>query len=221
MIDIAASLAAVGRQSAEGCVKTWEDLERYEAVITESKPDLIIECGTFSGKSALWFARTAVCSVVTMDVTPYIDPPIRKALDEWKVADYTVSSVDPDMVALIAERAKTYKRVMVVLDSDHSASHVLAEMHAYGPMVTPGCYMVVEDTLLRHMPAEERRHYTGNPWDAVDEWLAVHGDEWELDTEVENLHPVTQFPGGWLRRKLRPQQDTPGVGGCPVGALGQ
>lgn len=221
MIDIEASLAAVGRQSAEGCVKTWEDLERYQAVIEATNPDLIIECGTFSGKSALWFARNSEADIVTMDVTPYIDPPIRVALDRFYVNDYTCSSTDPEMVATVAGSAAAHKRVMVVLDSDHSAPHVLAEMHAYGPLVTPGCYMVVEDTLLRHMPGEERRHYDGNPWDAVDEWMAVHGDEWELDTEIEAMHPVTQFPGGWLRRKLRPQQDTPGVGGTPVGALGR
>lgn len=200
MIDIEASLAAVGRQSAEGCVKTTEDLDRYREVISHTNPGLIIECGTFSGKSALWFARQGV-DVVTMDVTPYIDPPIRTELDLYGVRDFTCSSVDPEMVATVAGMAADYERVMVVLDSDHSAGHVLAEVNAYAPMVTPGCYMVVEDTLLRHMHRSERRHYTGNPADAVDEWMAEHGDEWAVDEAIEAMYPVSQFPGGWLRRR--------------------
>lgn len=202
MIDLAASLEAASRQHAEGCVKTWEDLDRYRRVIAETKPDLIIECGTFSGKSAVWFASVARCDVITIDTDPHIDPPIREAMDRLGIEDFVTSSTSWEMIELVQQRAMLGgdKRVMVVLDSDHSKSHVAAEMLYYGPLVTPGCYMVVEDTLLRWMPDEERKHYHGDPLDAVESWMAVHDDEWVIDTELENLHPVTQFPSGWLRR---------------------
>lgn len=198
-IDITASLEASARQHAEGCVKTTEDLDRYRTVIAATNPDLIVECGTFSGKSAVWFARVADCQVVTIDVTPHIDPDTRLLMNAVGVSDFVGSSTDPVSVQIVADIAADYERVMVVLDSDHSAAHVAAEMDAYGPMVTPGCYMVVEDGILRYMPEEERRHYTGDPLDAIEAFMAAT-DEWEMDTAVEAMHPVSQFPSGWLRR---------------------
>lgn len=201
MIDLAASLEAVSRQHAEGCVKTSEDLDRYRRVIASTNPDLIVECGTFSGKSALWFARTAQCQVVTIDVTPYIDPDTRVGLDEHEVIEIESSSVSPDTLARVNRIALGFERPMVVLDSDHSKAHVALEMLHYGPLVRSGGYMVVEDGLLRFMPEEERKHYNGDPLDAIEQFMAVNGHEWEIDSELEDLHPVTQFPSGWLRRR--------------------
>lgn len=200
IIDVKASLKASSRQHAEGCVKTTEDLARYRRVIEETRPDLIIECGTFSGKSAVWFARIADCQVITIDVTPYIDPDIRLVMDALGVDDRVGSSTDPDVVDDVTLMAVQHERVMVVLDSDHSAPHVAREMELYGPLVTPGCYMVVEDGILRWMPAEEQKHYDGNPLDAIEAWMEAHGDEWEIDVDIEGMSPVSQFPSGWLRR---------------------
>ena len=55
MIDVEASLAATSRQHAEGAVKVAEDLDRYRAVIAATKPEIVVECGTYDGGSAKWF----------------------------------------------------------------------------------------------------------------------------------------------------------------------
>jgi cephalosporin hydroxylase len=200
-IDITASLEASARQNFEGMVKTWEDVSRYEAIIEATRPDLIIECGTFSGKSAVWFAGEGDgCAVLTIDVTPHIGEGTRDEMDRLGVWDVVGSSTDPDIVHKVSMFARSFGNVMVVLDSDHSAAHVAAEMAAYGPLVTPGCYMVVEDGILRYMPDEERRHYDGNPLDAIEAFMADCSGLWEIDVDIENMHPVTQFPSGWLRR---------------------
>ncbi|GAB1360964.1 hypothetical protein MASR1M32_02000 [Rhodobacter sp.] len=63
-------------------------------------------------------------------------------------------SVDEDTLAKVRAEIPDGAKVMVVLDSDHSRNHVLAECRAYGPLVTPGCYMVVADTLVGHVTEE-------------------------------------------------------------------
>jgi cephalosporin hydroxylase len=195
LIDVEASLEAAARQTHLGMVKTYEDVARYEAILSETKPEVIIECGTFSGKSAAWFARHS--QVITIDTTPYVDV---QTLGDWdgRVELVWASSVDPDTVGKVGLMAHDL-RTMVVLDSDHSAAHVRAEMEAYGPMVTPGCYMVVEDGLVRWMPDQDG--YQGSPLDAIEDFLAEHGDEWERDTVIEQMFPQSQFPAGWLRKR--------------------
>jgi len=41
----------------------------------------------------------------------------------------------------------------VVLDSDHSASHVLREMADYAGFVTPGSYLFVQDGCIDELPS--------------------------------------------------------------------
>jgi cephalosporin hydroxylase len=54
-------------------------------------------------------------------------------------------SVAPDVVSLVNSRVRPGERVLVILDSNHTKDHVLAELEAYAPMVTPGSYIVALD----------------------------------------------------------------------------
>jgi cephalosporin hydroxylase len=198
--DLAASLEACGRQHAEGVVKTAEDLDRYRTLIARLRPGCVVETGTFNGRSAVWFQREAVCPVVTVDVHPQVDEPTAAAGD--RVTWITGDSVDPgvvDAVCHLARRVADGSPVLVVLDSDHSSRHVLAEMEAYSGLVDPGGYMIVEDGILRWMDTAERACYRGDPLDAIEAWLPAHPG-WEPDAELEDLYPATLFPMGFLRR---------------------
>ena len=59
---------------------------------------------------------------------------------------------------------------MVDLDADHRAHHVLEELQVYSPLVSPGCYLVVEDGFLGGRPV--RPDAVPGPSEALEAWLA-------------------------------------------------
>lgn len=192
LIDVPASVhAAYNSQNAEKAIKTREDLKRYQKILEATRPDLIIECGTWGGASALWFSRFT--QVVTIDIVPRVDEKtLRKPGILWIIG----SSTDPAIVSAVTKMAEG-RRVMVILDSDHRAEHVRAEMAAYGPLVAPGCYMVVEDGIVRWMDSE---NYPG-PLDAIEDFLPGNPD-WVRDEETEQMFSISMHPAGWLRRRI-------------------
>ena len=105
------------------------------------------------------------------------------------------SSTDPAILDRLA-RATRGKRVMVILDSDHHAPHVLAELRAYRDLVSVGCYLVVEDTNVNGHPVLP--DYGPGPMEALEEFLATTGD-YVVDRDRERFL-LTLNPSGFLRR---------------------
>jgi cephalosporin hydroxylase len=93
---------------------------------------------------------------------------------------------------------------MVILDSNHTAEHVLQELEAYGPLVSPGCYMVVFDTLIEELSddlSENRPWGRGNnPATAIGQYLERAGDRFEIDHAVSDRLLITAARDGYLRR---------------------
>ena len=99
----------------------------------------------------------------------------------------------------VRERAAG-KSVMVILDSDHTRDHVLAELRAYAPIVTPGQYLVVEDSNINGHPVFPG--FGPGPMEALQAFLAETG-EFEVDRSREKFL-VTFNPGGYLRKRSGP-----------------
>lgn len=188
--SIAGSVAAYDRQwhTIPGLVKVQEDLDRYEAILEATRPEVIVETGTWLGVSAAWFANHDI-DVITIDVDD------NRTVKHDRVTYLHGSSTDPAIVTQVRDLTAG-RRTMVILDSDHSAAHVAAELEAYSPLVTPGCYLVVEDTICRWVPDTPVTDI--GPLDAVETFLPRPG--WEHDQLLLDLHPVSHHPGGWLRR---------------------
>ena len=58
------------------------------------------------------------------------------------------SSVSGEIIQEVKLIAKSYKRVLVCLDSNHTHDHVLAELQAYAPLTSIDSYCVVFDGLV-------------------------------------------------------------------------
>jgi cephalosporin hydroxylase len=168
------------------------DLWVYQEIIWRTKPTLIIETGTQTGGSAFFFGSMldwiGEGSVISVDVAGVDVWPGRPA--HPRVAYLHGDSTDRHVVDTIFKQAQD-QRVMVVLDSDHAAEHVETELELYGPMVTKGCYMVLEDT----HPCTET-----TAAEALEPFLDDH-PEFQVDEACE-AYLLTFHPGGWLMRVL-------------------
>src|SRR5438105_7195486 len=109
------------------------DLWVYQEIMWSTRPDLVVETGTADGGSALYLA--SICDLLQHGRVITIDIDVRPGKPQHHRIEYLSgrSSVDPSVVAHVRRQAGR-GRVMVILDSDHSRDHVLAELRAYAPM---------------------------------------------------------------------------------------
>ncbi len=169
------------------------DLWIYQEMIYETKPDVIIETGTNKGGSTLFFA--SVCElidhgqVITVDVEDYGAP------SHPRITKILGNSVSEEVVKTV-EGLVNGKRAMVVLDSAHNKEHVLKEMELYGPLVSRGCYLTVEDTNVNGHPVFPE--YGPGPMEAVEEFMRENED-FVIDPTREKFM-LTFFPKGFLKR---------------------
>lgn len=167
----------------------------FQEILVEQRPDLIIETGTYLGGSALFFAQ--LCDLLDHGEVITVDVQRRGEVRHPRVTQLVGDALGPDILEAVRARAAGARRVLVVLDDDHSAAHVLAELRAYGPFVTLGSYLVVEDTNVNGHPVMPA-HGPG-PTEALETFLA-ETDEFTADRSREKFL-LTYFPGGWLRRR--------------------
>lgn len=192
-----------------------QDIVAMQELIFRIKPDLIVETGIAHGGSLIFSASmlelVAICGgpadarVVGIDID--IRAHNRVAIEAHpmmrRITMLEGSSVDPAIVAQVRGIARDAKRVLVCLDSNHTHAHVLAELEAYAPLVTPGSYCVVFDTVIENLPADM---FPDRPWapgdnamTAVDAYLADH-PEFEIDADMDAKLLISVAPRGYLRR---------------------
>jgi cephalosporin hydroxylase len=179
------------------------DLWMMQQIIYEVRPEVIVETGTFRGGSALYLAQAleslalADAKVLTVDIENVCGE--AAALPLWRkhVEFIHGSSTDPGVVQQIRQACRG-KRVLVVLDSMHEKDHVLQELEFYAPLVSPGSYLIVEDTNSDGVPV-----FPGSvgPTAAVQAFLATpEGRKFQQDASREAM-VLTFNPGGWLKKQ--------------------
>lgn len=172
------------------------DLHIYQEIIHECQPDLIVECGTWKGGSALYLAN--LCDILQNGkvLTIDISRPDGGLRYHPRIKYLTGSSVDEKTFAQVSEIAAKFEKVMVILDSDHTKEHVLEELKLYSQLVTSGQYLIVEDSNIHGHPV--RPELPPGPMEAINEWLTTH-PPFIQDRERERLL-LTFNPGGYLKR---------------------
>jgi cephalosporin hydroxylase len=172
------------------------DLWIYQEIIFEVKPDVIIECGTAHGGSALFLA--SVCDLVGNGKVITIDIEDKKGRPKHNRIKYLLgSSTSKEIVRKVRSLVKNGDKVMVVLDSDHHKEHVLNELRIYSNFVTKGSYIIVEDTNINGHPVYPE--FGPGPMEAVEEFLREKNKDFVVDKTKEKFY-LTFNPKGYLKR---------------------
>ncbi len=191
-----------------------DDMVRVQEVIYRLRPDLLIETGIAHGGSLIFYASLMQAMdhgrVLGIDIE--IRPHNRAAIEAHemfhRIEMIEGSSVDPGVVAQARDAAAGQGTVLVILDSNHTYAHVMAELEAYAPLVTRGSYIVATDGVMRDVAGVPRAGAgwaTDNPANAAEDFAAAHPDfvieqpEWPFN-ESTLARNVTHYPSAWLKR---------------------
>jgi cephalosporin hydroxylase len=214
-----------------------QDMAALQEIIWDVRPDLIIETGIAHGGSLILSASMLTlldycdaaqagqtldpdrCRRRVLGIDIDIRAHNRAAIEAHPMAHridmIQGSSIAAEIVAQVHEVAKSHERVLVILDSNHTHDHVLAELEAYAPLINRGSYCVVFDTVVEDLPDSM---FTDRPWGkgdnpktAVWEYLRRLKEEGrtgndgsplqlESDKSIENKLLITVAPDGYLRR---------------------
>lgn len=172
-------------------MKLASDLWNYHELIFDRKIDYVLETGTFRGGSALWFADCLALrggkKVFSVDINSA--PPIDHELIEFIVS----SSIRSDMLDRVFSEIDG--NLLVVLDSDHRASHVYKELCAIVPRMKSGDYLIVEDGIVNGHPVDPG--YGPGPWEAVQQFKTENPGVLIPDVDREWKSLVTVAPNGF------------------------
>jgi cephalosporin hydroxylase len=186
----------LGIRSEQAPTDNWS----MQEIISEIRPDYVIEAGTMNGGTTLFYASVLSNvnpdgKVITIDIKPQVEQASQLSLWKKHVELIVGSSTDPNVADHIAHEVQG-KKVLVTLDSLHTRDHVLREMQIYSKLVTRGSYLVVQDTVLNGHPIGP--HWGPGPMEAVRDFLKANND-FVVDSSREKFL-LTFYPAGWLKR---------------------
>lgn len=176
------------------CIQCPLDLWIYQEIISELRPDLVLETGTLLGGTTLFLAHMLDIldhgKVISIDLEELPRP------KHPRIEYVHGSSTDPRLIASVfADRPADESRI-VILDSDHSRTHILNEMRLFAPYVSMGSYLIVTDSNINGHPVFP--DFGPGPFEAVQEFLE-ECDEFEVDP-LREKHKLTFNPSGYLKR---------------------
>ena len=171
------------------------DLALYPLLLERARPQTLIEIGSYSGGSALWFADQAPgMRVLSVDL---------KRVTEVSHASVTFLEGDArDLGAVLTPQllASIDRPLLVIEDSSHLASTTAAVLDFFDRTLLPGELIVIEDGILSAMRVADS--YEGGPLRAIHEFIARTNGRYEIDRTLCDYFGtnVTWNIDGYLRR---------------------
>ena len=188
-----------------------QDVMAMQEIIYRTKPDYIIETGVAWGGSILFLASMLKIfggkKVIGIDT--FLPKNVLHALSKdknllKKIELIKGSSVDELIVKKVQKIIRGSKKVLVILDSNHTHEHVLEELKIYSKFVTKNNYIICGDTVVEFIPKQTHRPREwgpkNNPYTALKEFLSKN-KRFKTDFDLSNKLLFTNHPGGYVYEK--------------------
>jgi cephalosporin hydroxylase len=183
--------------------KSPMDMWNYQEILVSLKPSIVIEFGTWHGGSALFFSSVmrqigGPHVIVSVDITASRISEKTKSDPNIRLLAMSSASAEARQ-AIQALRSSFPGPAFVILDSDHSRQHVLAEMMNLREVLVTGDYLVVEDSNINGHPVQKSSG--PGPYEAIEEYFQKFPGDYEHDVERERKFGFSFAPNGFLRRR--------------------
>ena len=196
-----------------------QDIVLIQEIIYQVKPDLIIETGIAHGGSLI-LSASQLCLLdimegvnpknssravlgIDIEIRPHNKNSIEKHPLNFKIRMIEGSSISPDIIKSVEDYAQSFKKILLLLDSNHTEDHVLAELNAYSHLVSKDSYCVVYDTCIENL---NEGGFPDRPWDvgnnpmtAINKWIPNH-PEYKIDYEIDKKLMISVATSGYLKK---------------------
>ena len=175
-------------------IKPPQDMWVYQALIYETKPEVIVEIGSLYGGCTQFLADTSQGATI---VSVEIDRQHYMAKSPH-IIDITGDCHTEEVASQVRDICKG-KKTLIIHDGDHSKESVLKDLKLYSPMVSLGSFFIVEDGVVDLFEPKEAigTEYPG-ALHAIIEFINNSSD-FVVERALE-LYLITYCPYGFLRR---------------------
>ena len=186
-----------------------EDLIIFQEIVYKTRPDLIIETGVARGGSIIfWASIQKLCSItgkvlgVDVDIRQHARNAINDSNFKDKIDLIEGSSIEDKVVDQVKKIVSQHKRIMVVLDSNHTHEHVLSELEIYSKFVSKDCFLLVLDTVIDDLKVDSTRPWGpgSSPKSAVKEFMLKTSGDFINEQSYENRALLSVAPYGYWRK---------------------
>ena len=138
----------------------------------------------------------------------------KKAIQKHELSNYITliegNSTSNEVLYQLKNLVDKEKKIIVVLDSNHSKDHVLKELHLYSQFVSEGSFIIACDGIMKQVKGAPRTQDDwdwNNPVSAINQFLNENPSFIQSEAprdfnEGSVLQRVTYWPQGYLQRVL-------------------
>ena len=181
-----------------GCSKNPFDLALYSLLISKILPATIIEIGSASGGSAVWFAdqmrnnsiKPNVISLDIQKVENIVEPGVQFIHgDIFRLSDSILPILIPELP----------RPLLVIEDGPHSYEGCVSALEFFHQYLDAGEYIVIEDGNVRDLQLKE---YENGPVRAISFFQKKYPDSYVSDKSYSDFfgQNVTANINGYLRK---------------------
>ena len=167
----------------------------YQEIISDIKPDVIVEIGTNWGGSTLAFAHLLdACGhgkIIGVDRDQKKIPLCVR--EHSRVVLHEGDAIES--YEWVSSQIEKGSNVLAVEDSSHTYENTLEVLRHYSQLVIPGGYFIVEDSICHHGLALGPRP---GPYEAIEQFLEETRDFHSMREKESFL--ITWNPKGFLHR---------------------